>query len=68
MRTYDTSGAIREAIITLRDIHQNIDEDERSYAARISTAAERCGNFHLADEKITLYVDGLTESIKKLVA
>lgn len=54
MCTYAASGYIREAILTLGDTHQKNDEDEKSYAARLSTAAERCGNFHSADENISL--------------
>lgn len=68
LRTYATSGAIREAVLTLNDDHQKRDEDERPYEARLSTAAERCVNFHSADKKITSFVDRLNESINTLVA
>lgn len=67
LRTYDTLGTIREAILTFRDTHQNTDKDERSYAARLSTAAARIVNVHSADLKITLYVDGFNEPIKTLM-
>lgn len=68
LRTYATSNAIRDAILALRDTRQREDEGERVYAARLSKAAARCGNVHSSEEKTTMYVDGLKESIKSLVA
>lgn len=51
----------------LRYIHQNIYEDEKWDAARLSTAAAIYFNVHSADEKITFFVGGLKESMKTLV-
>lgn len=68
IRTYYTKGSIREDIITFWDTQRNKNENERSYEAKQSKAAARCGNFHSADEKNKLYVDRLNEYIETLMA
>lgn len=51
LRTFVTSGAIREESITLEDIHQNENADERKYANRLSKEAERCGTVPTSEER-----------------
>lgn len=68
LRSYATSNAIRAAILALRDIAQRPLEDEEEYSSRLNKAAIRCGNVHSTDEKITLFIDGLSPAIKSLVA
>lgn len=57
LRTYATSGAIREAIIDFRDTNQLDDEEERKFLVRLSTASEICRKVNSSDEKTTMYVE-----------
>lgn len=68
LRTYATSETLQAAILTLRDIHQKSDGDERAYCTRPATAPSRCANIRSSDEKTTTHVDGLHDDIKTLVA
>lgn len=61
LRTYSTTGAKMDAIITLRDTHQKDEDNVRYYTARLSTEAARSGNVQSPDENITMYVDGPKE-------
>ena len=64
IRSYATSTAIREAIISLRDIHQKPTESEMEYSARLNQAELRCGNVHPIAEKITMFISGLNPAIE----
>ena len=68
LRTYATAFAMREVLADLRNIKQNANESEESYRKRLNEAIFRCGNVHTEDEKMTLYVDGLSETIRMVVA
>lgn len=68
LRTYSTSGTIRDEILYFRDTQQNEEEDKRKYSVRLLTAAARCVNVHSSEENTTMFVDGLNECIKILVA
>lgn len=68
LRTYATSGAILEAKLKLRDTRKRENELERTYSTRITTAASSCDNVQSSDEKITLLVYGLRDSIRTMVA
>ena len=68
LRTYATPSHLREALSSLRDTRQRDNEDERSFSTRLSKAVARCGHVHSREEKITLYVDGLSPTIKSLVS
>lgn len=59
---------IWEGILTMRDKRKMETENEQKFATRLSKAAARRGNVHSSEEKTTMFVDGLDESIKTLVA
>ena len=58
IRSYAKSTAIREAIISLRDIRQKPTESGMEYSARLNQAELRCGNFHPIAEKIAMFISG----------
>ena len=68
LRTYATAATMREALENLRQTQQNPDELEQEYRKRLSNAIFRCGNVHSEDEKMMLYVDGLSDTIRMPVA
>ncbi|CAN8070507.1 unnamed protein product [Agarophyton chilense] len=68
LRSYSTSNAIRQAILDLRDVTQKPEKGEAKYNSRLNKASVRCGNVHSTEDKTTLYIDGLDQSIKSLVA
>ena len=67
IRSYATSTAIREAIISLRGIRQKPTESEMEYSARFNQAELRCGNVHPIAEKITMFINGLIQAIESLI-
>ena len=67
IRSYATSTAIREAIISLRDIQQKPTESEMEYSARLNQVEFRCGNVHPIAEKITMFISGLNPAIEPLI-
>lgn len=46
LRTYETSGEIREAIIKLKDTRPNDIDDKNKYVTQLSKVPERCGIVH----------------------
>ena len=58
---------MREAMDNLRSIRQGDTETEESYWKRFYEAINRCGNVHNEGKKITLYIDGLTSTIRTIV-
>ena len=67
IRSYATSNAIGEAIISLRNIRQKPTEFEMEYSARLNQAELRCGNVHAIAEKITMFISGLNPAIEPLI-
>lgn len=45
-----------------------VDEDERKYSVRLSTAAARYRNVHYSVEKTTMFLEGPNESINTLIS
>ena len=68
LRSYATNAVISEALLDLRDIRQKPGEPETDYSSRLMRAVYRCGNIHSADERMTMFVDGLNPAIRSLVA
>ena len=68
LRMFAKPAAIREAMDNLRSIRQGDTETEESYWKRFHDAINRCGNVQNEGEKITLYIDGLTSTIRTIVA
>jgi len=68
LRTYATPTAMREALEHLRNIRQGEMEAEEEYRKRLNQAIYRCGNVHEEDEKMTYYIDGLSDTIRMVVA
>ena len=68
LRTYATASAMRKFLEDLRNIRQGEDEVEEAYRKRLNECVFRCGNVHSEDEKMTLYVDGLSDTIRMIVA
>lgn len=58
---------MREALEDLRDIRQDCDEPEEQYSKSLNTAIFRYGNVHGEDEKMAMYVDGLSDNIRTIV-
>ena len=52
IRSYATSNAIREAIISLSDIRLKPNESEMEYIARLNQAKLRCGNVHPLQKRL----------------
>ena len=67
IRLYATSTAIREAIISLRDIRQKPTESEMECSACLNQAEPRCGNVHPIAEKIPMFISGLNPAIEPLI-
>ena len=68
LRTYATPSAIREAVNHLRDIRQLPKETELEYSARLNNAAYRCGNVYDETDKMTFFINGLSPTIRNIVA
>lgn len=68
LRTYATTNAIRDANHAFRGLKQILHEDEVTFSARVNLAAFKCGNVHDEDEKITVFIDGLNDSVRTVVA
>lgn len=62
-RMYETASAMREMLEDLCKFKQKADKTEDEYRKRLNGAIVRCGNFHSEDEKIILYLDGLSTTI-----
>ena len=60
--------AIRDAIHAYRNLQQRPDESEMAFISRISQASYRCGNVFEEDDKMTTFVNGLSPTIRTLVA
>ena len=67
LRTYATNLEIERALTVLRELRQKPGELETKYATSMSTALGRSGDVHLAYERTTLFMEGLTPAIKPLV-
>lgn len=57
---YAARCAMRIVIEDLRNIRRNEDDKEDEYRKRLNEAKLVCGKVHSEEEKITLYVDGLS--------
>lgn len=68
LRHYAMSKAMRSAILDLRYVTQNNDEDETKVSSRLNNEAHICGSIHSMDDKMTLYIDGLQKATTFLVA
>ena len=67
IRLYAKSTAIREAIVSLREIRQKPTESEMEYSARLNQAELRCGNVHPLAEKITMFISCLNPASEPLI-
>lgn len=65
--SYATSTAIRETVLELRKVLQRRNENKSRYSLRLNSAAIHFGSVHSANNKMTLFLDGLHQSIKSLV-
>ncbi|CAN8069909.1 unnamed protein product [Agarophyton chilense] len=68
LRSYATNSATQQAIRALRDTRQRPGESETDYSSRRNKAFHRCGNFYPAEERCTIFVDGLDPAIRTRVA
>lgn len=68
LRSYATNTNTHEAILALRHTQQKPGETETDYSARLLNAFKRCGNVYSGEEKITMFIDGLSPAIRPLVA
>lgn len=59
---------MREELENLRSIRQHDDKLEESYRKHSNQAIRSCGNFHEDDEKMTMFIDGLSKTIQAMVA
>lgn len=59
---------MRRVLEDLRNIRQGETEVEEEYRKRTNEAVFRCGKVHSEDEKITLYIDGLSDTTRTVVA
>lgn len=64
---YTTASTTCEVLEDLRNLHQGEMEVEEVYQKRLNEAFFRCRNVHREDEKITLYINGLSETIQAVV-
>ena len=67
LRSYATNEAIQTALLALRDVRQRDGETELDYNTRLNKAERRCGNPHTVEDRITIFIDGLTPAVKPLV-
>lgn len=68
LRSYATSNAIQNAILALRDTKQKPGETETAYSTSLNKAFHRCDSMYSAQERCTMFVDGLDPAIRALVA
>lgn len=68
LRTYMTSSAMRIVLEELHNIRRGERKFEDDYWKRLKEEVFRCGNVHREDGKITIYVDGLSDTIRTAVA
>lgn len=68
LRRYATASALHEVLDDLRNVHQKPDEVEEEYFKRLNKAVFRFGNFRNDYEKVTLYMDGLSDTIRMVVS
>ena len=65
LRSYETSSAIRGAILDL--IYTRLHHDDTEIGFSFQTAFYSCGNVHISEEKATIFVDGVDPVIKTLI-
>lgn len=68
LRTYATSGVMHEVLENHSHIRKGQKELWERYGKRLNEAFSRCGNVQREDEKITLYIDGLSDTIQAVAA
>ena len=68
LRTYGTDRCIQEAVEYFEGLRQATNENEDAFAARVSSAAYRCGNVHAENERINVFVNGLHSAIRTIVS
>ena len=68
LRSYAQNNHISDAINDLRATQQKPNETEREFATRVHKAVSRCGNVHSPEEIVTMYIDGLSPTIRSIVA
>lgn len=68
VRTYGTPSAMREDLYDIRTIEQQDNELKESYRKRFNNAFHRCCNEHCEEEKITIYMEGVSETTRIIVA
>ena len=68
LRTYGTDREIQQAVEYLEGLHQATNEKEDAFAARVSSAAYRCGNIQSENERIGVFVNGLHAAIRTIVS
>lgn len=59
---------MREVLEDIRNVKEEQEEVEEDSLKRLNDAIFRCGNIHSEYEKITLYVNGLSNTIVMLVS
>lgn len=59
---------MREVLEHLSNIRWDETEVEEEYRKKLNQAVFGCGNIYSADEKITLYINGLSGTIRTVVA
>lgn len=68
LATYATPSAIRDAIHIYRNLRQRPNESEIAFSSRVNQASYRCGNVFDEDDRMTTFVNGLSPTIRSLVA
>lgn len=66
--TYATAEAMSEVLKDLRNIHQGETKVEEEYRKRLNEEVFRCVNVHSQDEKFTLSIIRLSDTIRTVVA
>lgn len=59
---------MREVLEDLRNVREKADEVEEGYFKRLKNSIFRCGNINNEDEKMSIYVDGLSDTVLMEVA
>lgn len=57
-----------EALEKLRNVKEKANKDEDQYRKQLNKAMLKCGNVHSKDEKIILYLDGISTTNNMVVA
>lgn len=68
LRSYATPQTISEVLTSMRDVKQGRSESERDYSDKVKEQFRTRGGVHLMVDPISIYIDGLLQTIRPLIS